>query len=328
MFIPTTSSTALLLIVASMLCWGSWPNLLKALPGWRLEYFYFDYTIGFLLAMLVIGATAGSSGVLGFDFLDRLLAAGSREAAFALGGGLLWNIGNIFLLNAIMIAGLAVAFPLASVLAIALGVGISYLAQPIGNPSWLVAGSIVLVAAACINAQAYRELGGTSASKKRTLGIALALVAGLLVGIFPPFVAAAISGDHALDTYSVTILFMLGASIATIVGIPLLLKKPFIGEAASLKGYAEAPPRAHLFGWLAGAIWCAGTFSNFISAGLVGVAISWGIGSGAPMVGALWGILLWREFRGASRRAWLLIATSLALYAAGVVLVAIAYQLR
>ena len=328
MFIPTTSSTALLLIVASMLCWGSWPNLLKALPGWRLEYFYFDYTIGFLLAMLVIGATAGSSGVLGFDFLDRLLAAGSREAAFALGGGLLWNIGNIFLLNAIMIAGLAVAFPIASVLAITLGVGISYLAQPIGNPSWLVAGSIVLVAAACINAQAYRELGGTSASKKRTLGIALALVAGLLVGIFPPFVAAAISGDHALDTYSVTILFMLGASIATIVGIPLLLKKPFIGEAASLKGYAEAPPRAHLFGWLAGAIWCAGTFSNFISAGLVGVAISWGIGSGAPMVGALWGILLWREFRGASRRAWLLIATSLALYAAGVVLVAIAYQLR
>lgn len=328
MFIPATSSTALLLIVASMLCWGSWPNLLKALPGWRLEYFYFDYTIGFLLAMLVIGATAGSSGVLGFDFLDRLLAAGSREAAFALGGGLLWNIGNIFLLNAIMIAGLAVAFPIASVLAITLGVGISYLAQPIGNPSWLVAGSIVLVAAACINAQAYRELGGTSASKKRTLGIALALVAGLLVGIFPPFVAAAISGDHALDTYSVTILFMLGASIATIVGIPLLLKKPFIGEAASLKGYAEAPPRAHLFGWLAGAIWCAGTFSNFISAGLVGVAISWGIGSGAPMVGALWGILLWREFRGASRRAWLLIATSLALYAAGVVLVAIAYQLR
>ena len=262
---------------------------------------------------IVIGATAGSSGAVGFDFLDRLLAAGSREATLALAGGLLWNIGNIFLLNAIMIAGLAVAFPIA---------------QPIGNPSWLVAGSIVLVVAACINAQAYRELGGTSASKKRTLGIVLALVAGVLVGIFPPFVAAAISGEHALDTYSVTILFMLGASIATIVGIPLLLRKPFIGEAASLKRYAEAPPRAHLFGWLAGAIWCAGTFSNFISAGLVGVAISWGIGSGAPMVGALWGILLWREFRGASRRAWRLIATSLALYAAGVVLVAIAYQLR
>jgi len=328
MFIPATSSTALLLIVVSMLCWGSWPNLLKALPGWRLEYFYIDYTIGFLVAMLVVGATAGSSGAVGFDFLDRLLAAGSREAAFAVAGGLLWNIGNIFLLNAIMIAGLAVAFPIASVLAITLGVGISYWAQPIGNPAWLIAGSLVLVVAAWANAQAYRDLGGSSGSTRRTLGIVLALVAGFLVGIFPPFIAAAISGEHALDTYSVTILFMLGASIATIVGIPLLLKKPFIGEAASLRGYAEAPPRAHLFGWLAGAIWCVGTFSNFISAGLVGVAISWGIGSGAPMVGALWGILLWKEFEGASRRAWLLIATSLAFYTLGVVLVAIAYQLR
>ena len=148
MFTPASSSTALALIVVSMLCWGSWPNLLKALPGWRLEYFYLDYTIGFLLAMLVVGATAGSAGVVGFDFFDRLAAAGSREVALALAGGLLWNIGNIFLLNSIMIAGLAVAFPLASVLAITLGVGISYWAQPIGNPAWLVAGSLVLVAAA------------------------------------------------------------------------------------------------------------------------------------------------------------------------------------
>ena len=154
MFTPESSTIALLLIVVSMLCWGSWPNLLKVLPGWRLEYFYLDYTIGFLLAMLVVGATAGSTGPVGLDFVDRLLAAGSREAALAVAGGLLWNIGNIFLLNAIMIAGLAVAFPIASVLAITLGVGISYWANPIGNPAWLVAGSIVLVAAACIKAQA------------------------------------------------------------------------------------------------------------------------------------------------------------------------------
>src|SRR5262245_62466583 len=112
MFTPASSSTALLLIVVSMLCWGSWPNLLKTLPGWRLEYFYFDYTIGFLLAMLVVGATAGSSGAVGFDFLDRLLAAGSRETALAVAGGPLWHIGNIFLLNSIMITGLAVAFPI------------------------------------------------------------------------------------------------------------------------------------------------------------------------------------------------------------------------
>lgn len=328
MFTPLSSSVALALIVVSMLCWGSWPNLLKALPGWRLEYFYIDYTIGFLVAMLLVGATAGSTAAVGFDFLDRLQAAGTRETFLALLAGLLWNSGNIFLLNSIMIAGLAVAFTIGSVLAITLGVGISYWAQPIGHPAWLIAGSVVLIVAAWANAQAYRNPGGNRAPSRRALGIVLALVAGFLVGIFPPFIAAAITGEHALDTYSVTIFFMLGASLATVVGIPLLLKRPFIGEPGALSGYTQAPPRAHLYGWLAGAIWCVGTFANFVSAGLVGVAISWGIGSGAPMVGALWGILLWKEFHGASRSAWILIISSLALYTLGVVLVAIAYHLR
>jgi len=327
MFIPESSLTALLLIVVSMLCWGSWPNLLKALPEWRLEYFYVDYTIGFLLTMILVGATAGSTGLVGSDFVDRLVDASSREATLAFAGGLLWNVGNILLLNSIMIAGLAVAFPIASVLAITLGVGISYWAQPIGNPAWLLAGSIVLVVAACINAQAYRNLGGSSGSKK-PLGIALALAAGVLVGVFPPFVAGAISGEHALDPYSVSIYFMLGASVATLVGVPVLLARPLIGARSSMKGYLQGPTRWHLMGLLAGAIWCVGTVSNFTSAGLVGVAISWGIGSGAPMVGALWGIFLWKEFSGAGRQAHALIAVSLTLYTVGVVLVAIAYQLR
>ncbi len=327
MFIPHSSVTALLLIVVSMLCWGSWPNLLKALPGWRLEYFYLDYTLGFLLAMILVGATAGSTGLVGSEFVGRLIHASSTEAALAFTGGLLWNIGNIFLLNSIMIVGLAVAFPIGSVLAITLGVGISYWAQPIGNPAWLLAGSVVLVLAAFANARAYRSQGEVPGSR-RSLGIVLVLIAGVLVGIFPPFVARAISGEHALDPYSVCTYFMLGAAVVTFVGMPILLARPFIGEPASIKGYFQGQTRSHVLGLLAGAIWCVGTVANFTSAGLVGVAISWGIGSGAPMVGALWGILLWKEFKGAGARARLLIALSLALYTAGVVLVAIAYQRR
>src|SRR5690554_704926 len=115
MFIPESSTLALWLIVLSMLCWGSWPNLLKALPGWRLEYFYVDYTIGFLLAIVALSATAGSGG-LGLAFVERAVNAGASEAWFALAGGFIWNAGNILLLNAIMIAGLAIAFPIASVL--------------------------------------------------------------------------------------------------------------------------------------------------------------------------------------------------------------------
>jgi glucose uptake protein len=327
MFIPESSLSALLLIVLSMLCWGSWPNLLKALPGWRLEYFYIDYTLGFLMTVIVLAATAGSAGAFGFEFLERLLDAQFTETMFAFWGGFVWNAGNILLLNAIMIAGLAVAFPVASVLAITLGVGISYLTQPIGNPYWLLAGSLVLVFAAVANAQAYRDQGQASGAST-LLGIALSLAAGVLVGAFPPFIARAISGEYGLDAYTVCIYFMLGAALATLIGMPLLLARPFIGAAGRLGGYFEGGTLRHVMGLAAGAIWCLGTVANFASAGLVGMAVAWGIGSGAPMVGALWGIFLWKEFRGAGRRATGLISASLTLYVAGVVLVAIAYALR
>jgi glucose uptake protein len=326
MFVPHSPQTALLLIVVSMVCWASWPNLLRALANWRLEFFYVDYTLGFLVTVLLIGVTAGSSGA-GLDFLGRVAAAGSREAGLALLGGLVWNAGNIFLLNSIMIAGLAVAFTIGAVLAIMLGVGISYWAQPIGNPAWLLAGSVVLILAACANAQAYRKLGGVP-SRHKSLGIALALIAGVLVGIFPPFIAGAITGPNALDSYVVSLYFMIGASVATLIGMPILVAKPFIGEPASMKGYLQGAPAWHVMGLLAGAIWCIGTVANFVSAGLVGVAISWGIGSGAPMVGALWGILLWKEFKGADIYSRTLITLSLILYTTGVVFVAISYHLR
>jgi len=310
-----------------MFCWASWPNLLRACPQWRLEFFYVDYTLGFLITVILIGATAGSNDLLGLDFIDRVAAAGTREAALALVAGLLWNAGNILLLNSIMIAGLAVAFTIGAVLAIMLGVGISYWAQPIGNPAWLLAGSVVLVIAALANAQAYRKLGGVS-SRNKSLGIALALAAGVLAGIFPPFIAGAITGPGALDSYVVSIYFMLGASVTTLIGMPILVARPFIGEPASIKGYLQGRTLWHVMGLLAGAIWCIGTVANFVSAGLVGVAISWGIGSGAPMVGALWGILLWKEFKGADPCSRTLITVSLVLYTTGVVLVAIAYHLR
>ena len=327
MFIPQTSEIALLLIVVSMLCWGSWPNLLKLMPQWRLEYFYVDYTVGLLLTVILIGATAGSSGPVGFEFVDRLLAAHPREVVLALTAGLLWNTGNILLLNSIMIAGLAVAFPIGSVLAITLGVGISWWANPIGNAAWLVAGAVVLVLAAIANARAYGDPRHTTSASK-SLGIGLALAAGLLVGIFPPFIGAAITGEHGLDVYSVCFFFMFGGSVATLIGVPVLLARPFIGESGNMSGYRQGPMFLHCMGLLAGAIWCVGTVANFASAGLVGVAISWGIASGAPMVGALWGIFLWKEFKGASRTACVLIGASLVLYTAGIVLVAVAYQLR
>jgi glucose uptake protein len=323
---PQTFVAALLLIVVSMLCWGSWPNLMNALPGWRLEFFYLDYTFGAVLMAVLLAATLGSAGT-GADFLHRLRNTRGNEMLWAAAGGFIWDLGNILLLIAIMIAGIAIAYPVASVLAIVVGVGIGYLAQPIGNATWLVVAVIVLSAAACANAASYRKLGESSGMGVMK-ALVLSLVAGVLIGLFAPFVGRAISGAHPLDSYNVAICFVLGALAATLVAIPILLTRPLIGEPASILGYFSGKLSWHVLGLLAGAIWCVGTVSNFASAGMVGVAISWGIGSGAPMVGALWGIFLWKEFKHADGQAKLLMSGSLALYTIGVVTVAVAYQLR
>jgi len=326
MFAPDNYLMALVLMLTSMVFWGSWPNFLKKLVGWRLEYFYIDFSIGFVLTAVLLGQTLGSGGGEP-DHFARLFQSGAREITFAAVGGFIWNLGNILLLNSIMIAGLAVAFPIAAIPAVVLGIGASYWLQPVGNPVVLGASAVILVIAAQTTAAAYRRLGDVVAPNKG-LGVATALISGLLIGFFPPFVTAAITGDHPLDAYTVSTFFTIGAFVATFVAIPILIRRPLIGEAGRLGGYLQGRMSWHVLGILAGTLWCSGTVFNFISAGLVGIAISVGVGCGAPMVGALWGVFLWGEFAKGSPRAKALIAAALVLYVIGVAAMSIAYTLR
>jgi len=324
MFAPDTYAMALVLMLTSMVFWGSWPNFLKKLAGWRLEYFYIDFSLGFLLTALLLGQTLGSGGGEP-DHLARLFQSGQREITFAVVGGFIWNIGNLLLLNSIMIAGLAVAFPIAAIPAIVLGIGASYWLQPVGNPLVLGTSAVILLVAAQTTAAAYRRLGDVVAPNKGK-GIATALISGLLIGFFPPFVTAAITGDGALDAYTVSTLFTAGAFVATFVAIPILIRRPLVGEPGRLGGYLQGRMGWHVLGLLAGAVWCSGTVFNFISAGMVGIAISVGIGSGAPMVGALWGVFLWREFAQGQPSAKVLIGVALLLYVIGVAAMSVAYN--
>lgn len=326
MYTPSHYATALVLMLISMVCWGSWPNFLKKLPAWRLEYFYVDYTLGFLITSVLLGLTLGSGGAGEPGHLSLVMQAGAREAAFAVIGGFIWNFGNILLLIGIMMAGLAVAYPIAAVPAILLGIGGSYYINPTGNP-WLLGSAVALfLVAAQTTAAAYRRLGDQTMAP-RGPAIAIAVVAGFLIGFFPPFVQVAISGDGALDSYTVSTLFMLGACVATAIAMPILLRRPFVGEPGELVGYFRGSALAHIFGLLAGVVWCVGTVFNYVSAGLVGVAISVGIGSGAPMVGALWGVFVWREFAHGSRSAKSLITSAMVLYTIGVAAMSFAYTM-
>ena len=135
MFIIETYSSAVLLCVVTMLCWGSWANTQKlSSSSWRFELFYWDYAIGIVLASLILAFTLGSSGTQGRGFLADYAQASGDNLQSAFIGGVLFNAANILLVAAIGIAGMSVAFPVGIGIALVLGVLVNYLADPQGNP--------------------------------------------------------------------------------------------------------------------------------------------------------------------------------------------------
>src|SRR3954454_14531924 len=157
MYQPEAYAAALAFMVTSMICWGSWANTMKLTPGYAFQLFYWDYSIGVILATLVWGFTLGSAGGGDNSFLANLHQADSAHIWYALAGGAVFNVANLLLVAAIDIAGLAVAFPIGIGLALVVGVLLNYVFQPKGNPLLLFGGVFLVVLAIVLDAMAYRR---------------------------------------------------------------------------------------------------------------------------------------------------------------------------
>jgi glucose uptake protein len=222
----------------------------------------------------------------------------TKHFLMALIGGVIFNLGNLLLVAAINIAGLAVAFPIGIGLALVVGAVGSYLISPNGNP-WMLFGGIVLVVTAIVlDAGAYRLREREHVATSRR-GVVLSLVGGLLMGLFYPFVSKAMGGEQALGPYSTAFVFSLGVVACSIPANYLFMRRPLDGGApVSIRDYAQVPLSWHSWGLLGGLIWCTGTVLNFVASRtqVVGPAVSYSIGQGATMVSAAWGVFVWREF--------------------------------
>jgi glucose uptake protein len=306
MTVVESYAVAVVLCVVTMLCWGSWANTQKlASKEWRFELFYWDYAIGVLLFALALAFTLGSTGTSGRGFLDDLRQAELGALMSALIGGAVFNLSNILLVAAIDIAGMAVAFPIGVGLALVLGVITNYLASPVGNPVLLFVGVACVVAAIVLSAVSYSRL---PAQGQRTVGkgIVISIVAGVLMGFFYRFVAASMSADFInleagkLGPYTAIVMFSVGLLASNVVWNTLVMMRPFVGEPVPLGDYfSKGSARLHLIGILGGAIWNLGMSLSIIAAGAAGFAISYGLGQGATLVAALWGVFIWREFKDA-----------------------------
>lgn len=306
MVVVESYPVAVVMCVITMLCWGSWANTQKlASKEWRFQLYYWDYAIGVLLLSLVLALTMGSIGSEGRSFLDDLQQADSSALGSAFLGGVIFNLANILLVAALDIAGMAVAFPIGVGLALALGVVTTYLTKPEGNPVLLGAGVACIVVAIVVDAVAYKRLA-SSDQKTPMKGIILSVVAGVLMGFFYRFVVAAMAGDFAnpeagkLTPYTAVVLFSAGLLLSNFLWNTIVMIKPFAGDPVSPADYfTKGNLRLHAIGILGGVIWNVGMAFSIIASGAAGPALSYGLGQGATMIAAIWGVFIWREFKDA-----------------------------
>jgi glucose uptake protein len=329
-------AVAVLMCVITMICWGSWANTQKlSSKEWRFQLFYWDYCIGVLLLTLIFAFTLGSMGSSGRTFMEDLRQADMKNIGSAFLGGVIFNIANILLVAAIDIAGMAVAFPIGIGLALVIGVVTTYYRTDSSNvnPLLLFAGVACVAAAIILDAMAYRRLP-SSGQKTTTKGIVLSILCGILMGQFFPFVAAAIPPlDEITDPpmagmltpYTALVFFALGLFLSNFILNTLVMMKPFAGDPVPISDYfTKGSAWLHFVGILGGMIWGVGMSFSIVAGGRAGYPISYGLGQGATMVAALWGVFIWREFQNAREGTNRLLALMFVLFVVGLSLIVVA----
>jgi glucose uptake protein len=331
MAIVQSYSVAVMLCFITMICWGSWANTMKLTARkWVFQLYYWDYAAGVVLFALLLAITAGSLGEHGRPFLQDIGQASFASIGKAFLAGVIFNLSNVLVVTVIEIAGLAIAFPIGVGLALVIGVISGYFISGIGNPLLLFGGLAFIVAAIILDGIAYSKLP-TEGKKSITTGILLSIVAGIFMGFFYPVLVSSIATNlytpesGTLTPYSAIAVFAAALFLSSFIWDYFLMRRPVSGPKLSFKDYfSRGTTRDHLLGILGGLIWCTGFSLMTLSANQAGTAISYGLGQGATMIAALWGVFVWKEFRGATKKINMLLAAMFIFYFVGLSMLIIA----
>lgn len=323
MFVPQSFGLAIGMMIATAICWGSFANTFKGIRNRRWELYYWDYAIGIFLMSLVYAFTMGSHGHSGQSFLANLHSADKSNIGWALLAGIIFNLANVLLIAGIDMAGLAIAFPVAIGIALVVGVILSYALQPLGNVVILAGGVISAVIAVVFDGKAYGELGNVKRISSKS--IVICVVSGVLMGLWAPFSTRALTHGNVLGPYGVVVFLTLGALLSCLVWNVYFMRRPLVGEPIPLRELFSGSLGGHLLGILGGCIWTTGMTFDLVAANFTGVAISYAIGQSSPMVATLWGVLAFKEFAGANRKAFVYLGLMFLFYVFAIVLVARAH---
>src|SRR5690606_1811659 len=232
--------------------------------------------------------------------------------------------------SAIAIAGMSVAFPVGIGIALVLGVIVNYAGSQKGDPVLLFLGVGVIMLAIIMNAVAYKRASSGS-QKISTKGLVVSVLAGVLMSFFYRFVAASMDLDDFVNPaagkmtpYTAVVIFSLGIFLSNFIFNTILFKRPISGAPTSYAEYFKGSFSTHMVGVLGGLIWGIGNSLNLIAAGKAGAAISYGLGQGATLVAALWGVFIWKEFKHAPKGVSGLLGVMFILFLGGIFLIIMA----
>jgi glucose uptake protein len=121
-----------------------------------------------------------------------------------------------------------------------------------------------------------------------------------------------------LSPYTAIVLFSAGVLASNFLWNSIVMARPFSGEPVTYREYfTKGNARLHLIGILGGMIWNVGMSFSIMASAAAGPALSYGLGQGATMVGAVWGVFIWKEFKGAPPGTGRLLAAMFVLYLIG-----------
>ncbi len=346
MLLPASQAATLALLVISLICWGTWANTLKLAGKWRFELYFYDFALGFALLAVVAAFTGGTLASSELTFQENFLVASYRNVAYVLVAGVIFNIGNMLLTATVSVAGMALAFSVTCGVALTVAtVRALIFDSPNGMPVAL-AGAALLLAAVMLAAFAYHQYLQTRADAvkqaalqadpraklgKRSTGspgaalpVTLGAAGGLAFGLFHPLLDLGRSGDNAVAPYGLTLLFAASILGCTVLLAPFFFTFPVAGAPIVFKEYFSGGPKQHVLGLLGGILAGAGFLTGMLalSAPRNGAGLSYGLSEGGPVLAVIWGLLIWRECKGAERPRLLMLVT-LILLAGGIALLAV-----
>ena len=334
MLIPTNFAAALFLLLLSLVCLGSWPNMLKlAGKRWPYELFYIDFAIGALLTAGIAAYTLGISGDL--PFADRMLVAGRTAQAWVVLAGFLFNFGNILFVAAISLVGMSAAFPLAIGTALAITCGFHLHL----NNSWLLIPGIgLMILTVTLAARAsgegivaetnpVRQSGKPARPMRRSVrGIVTGVLGGVCLGLFYPIAENSMDPEYGVGPYAGILLFCIGVFCSTILFNVFFINMNIEGKRAHFHDYFRGRVRKHLLGLAGGFIFATGalavTLVNVAPADPgIGAVLTFVLPFLAVLLGVLWGLTVWKEFTVEPKPARGLLARAAMVFACGLIVI-------